>query len=102
LSRRLDPEAKILASNINQVTVVLGDEFDDMLRSKLLKVLRQLDATSSGPASKSLAGSQELEELTLFIDGRMLRVEAETYVGLSITGPADLVHRIQSLLTMSS
>ena len=80
------------------MTVVLGDEFDDVLRAKLMDVLRQLGATSSGSADRFVAGSQELEELDVTIDGRGLRIEAETYIGLSISGPDDLVQRVRSLL----
>lgn len=91
---------RFLASNDNQATVVLGDEFDDALRVKLLDVLRQLGATPAGPANRYLAGSQDMEEIDVYVEGRLLRVEAETYVGLSITGPADIVHQIRRLFAM--
>lgn len=81
-----------------QVTVVLGDEYDDALRTKVIDVLRQLGATSMGQADRFVAGSQELEELDVAIDGRALRIEAETYVGLSISGPEDLVQLVKDLL----
>lgn len=74
--------------------VRLGDEFDDALREALLDALRQLGAIALGPASRAVAGSQEVEELDVAIDGRTLRVTAETYVGLSISGPDDLVQRV--------
>ena len=80
-------------------TVVLGDEFDDALRTKLLNVLRGLGEIVSGDQSWAIAGSQELEELDVLIDGEVLHVEAETYAGLSISGSADLVNRIQRLMT---
>lgn len=78
--------------------VRLGDEFDDALRDRLLKVLRQLGATASGAASRAVAGSQVVEELEVVIEGQTLCVTAETYVGLSIGGPEDLVQRVCSLL----
>ena len=78
--------------------MVLGDEYDDALRTKVMDVLRQLGATSMGPVDRFVAGSQELEELDVAIDGRALRIEAETYVGLSISGPEDLVQLVKDLL----
>lgn len=89
-----------MASNDNQATVVLGHEFDDALRATLLDVLRQLGATPAGPTGRSLAGSQDLEEINVYVKGHMLRVEAETYVGLSITGPVDIVQQIRRLVAM--
>lgn len=81
-----------MASNSsNQATVTLGDEFDQALRQKLMDVLRKLGALQSGGSDRFVGGSQELESLVVTIDGRRLRVEAETYIGLSISGPDDLV-----------
>jgi hypothetical protein len=48
--------------------------------------------------SGGVAGSQELETLDIEIDGRQLHVEAETYMGLSIAGPADLVDRVSEMV----
>jgi hypothetical protein len=39
-----------------------------------------------------------VDELNITIEGRTLRVTAETYVGLWICGPDDLVERVRSLL----
>ena len=86
------------AGNDPQVTVVLGNEFDEALRAKLSNVLQRLGATYKGSADRFVAGSQELEQLEAIIGGQALRIEAETYVGLSVTGPHDLVQRVQSLL----
>lgn len=78
-------------------TVVLGAEWDDGLRARLLDVLRALGAQLRDRTS-ALAGSQEIDAFEIVVDGRQLVVEAETYVGLSLTGPHDLVERIRSLL----
>lgn len=89
-----------MASNAtNQVTVVLGDEFDDSLRAKLMDVLRGLGAVQSGGSDRFVVGSQDLENLDVLIDGRSLHIEAETYVGLSISGHADLVERVRRLVS---
>lgn len=87
-----------MASKSNQVTVVLGDEFDDSLRQKLMDVLRNLGAFQAGKGDRFVVGSQDLEEMEVTIGGRSLHVEAETYVGLSISGPADLVEQVRRLV----
>lgn len=60
------------------MTVILREEFDDALRERLLDALRQLGASALGQASRAVAGSQEVEELDVAIDGRTLRITAET------------------------
>lgn len=102
MSLRGAPVARILDSEMtstNRTTAILGDEFDDALRTKLLNVLRGLEAIAAGSGGRLLAGSQDLEELDVIIDGQMLHVEAETYVGLSIDGPVELVARIKRLMS---
>lgn len=88
-----------MASNSgHQATVTLGDEFDEALRQKLVDVLRKLGALQSGGSNRFVGGSQELEKLEVTIDGRHLHIEAETYIGLSISGPDDLVERVRQLV----
>lgn len=95
MSSALDSEA----TNNDTLTVILGDEFDDGLRVKLLEALRQLGAITTNPASKVLAGSQELEELDVQVDGELLHIEAETYIGLSISGASELVQQVQKVMS---
>jgi hypothetical protein len=83
----------------SRVTVVLGDEFDEALRAKLLRVLRDLDASVAGSGRRVIAGSQDFEQLDVVIEGQPLHVEAETYMGLSISGSGELVKRIQLAMT---
>ena len=85
------------SDSTNQVTIVLGDEFDDALREKVVGVLRGLGAVQKG-SSRALVGSQDFERFEVAVGGRELRVEAETYVGLSITGPEDLVQQVRTLV----
>lgn len=82
----------------DDVTVILGDEYDGVLRTKLIEVLKQCGAISSGAVNKFLAGSQEIEELTVNIDGCLVHIEAETYVGLSVSGPLNIVKRIEEMI----
>lgn len=98
-SQQLVREEKILASNdSNQVTVVLGDEFDDALRTRLMNVLKKLGGMQDGTKDWFVAGSQELENLDVVIDGSRLHIEAETYVGLSITGSPQLTEQVRRLV----
>jgi hypothetical protein len=82
----------------NRITVVLGEEFDDALRTKLVGVLRALGAFAAGFEGRSVVGSQDLEELDVLVDGHVLHIEAETYVGLSVSGPMELVMRVQRMM----
>jgi len=88
------------ASRGNQV--LLGDEYDDELREVVLDVLREMGAL---PTSEdwTVGGSQELEARSLEVGDRVIHVEAETYVGLSISGDSSLVRdvaaRVRTRLT---
>lgn len=80
-------------------TVILGDEYDDGLRDRLMAVLRDKGAQLLD-GSWELAGSQELESCRLRLDGAEMTVEAETYIGLSLTGPPPLVDAIAAALQL--
>lgn len=77
----------------DEKTVVLGAEYDDELRVTLRDVLMAL-ATSKADHQ----WIPDFETLDVEIDGRNLHVEAETYMGLSITGPAELVDRVHEMV----
>lgn len=74
-------------------TAILGDEFDDDLKARLIEILKSLGAK---PLSSdwSVAGSQELASLSVNFKGEILDIESETFVGLSISGPDELVDEI--------
>ena len=78
-------------------TVSLGRESDLDLRDVVMDVLREQGATSLD-SSWGVAGSQEVAALEADLDGRRIVVEAETYVGLSITGEEKLVDRLATLV----
>jgi hypothetical protein len=66
-------------------TIVLGNEFDDELRGVLVEVMRDMGARTLD-ADWSVVGSQELETAKIEFRGKIVNVESETYIGLSITG----------------
>lgn len=78
-------------------TVVLGDEHDAALRAAVAQALKRLNATTQA-GGWQLAGAQEIETLTATVQGETLMLEAETYVGLSATGPTWLVQRLQAFV----
>lgn len=74
-------------------TIVLGGEYDAGLRARLLEVLQDRGATPLR-TSWALAGSQELAVFKVRIGQEIVTIEAETYVGLSISGNPALVRQI--------
>jgi len=84
-------------SHYNQKVLRLGDEWDEDLRCAVRNALIALDAKVSG-ADSGIVGSQELQLLDVWIDGHAVRVESETYIGLSVSGPEDIVEKIRALV----
>lgn len=76
---------------------VLGAEHDLALRARLRRVLDAMGAVPAGDAW-GVGGSQELARWDFLVEGRPLRVEAETYLGLSLSGAGDIVDRIVAAL----
>lgn len=74
-------------------TIVVGDEYDEKRREILLEVLRSRGAEFIDKES-SVAGSQEIESLAVDINGNLVTVEAETFIGLTISGPKDIVEDV--------
>ncbi|MBL8899611.1 MAG: hypothetical protein JNM84_18415 [Planctomycetes bacterium] len=81
--------------------VHLGAEYDEALRKCLLAVLRELRAVHCDHRW-GVGGSQEVQEAIFDVDGKRLVVCAETYVGLTIEGDAELVEGIRSRMTNES
>ncbi|WP_394828297.1 hypothetical protein [Pendulispora albinea] len=73
-----------------QRTVTLGPEYDEATRNALEETLVALGASHLG-GSWGIGGSQELETAIVVLRGRELRIEVETYIGISIVGDDDLV-----------
>jgi len=77
--------------------IVLGSEYDDVLRQALLDCLAALGADLAA-RQWGLGGSQIIETLKISLGKDLLVVEAETYVGLSISGEARVVDRVAAVL----
>ncbi|WP_125172154.1 hypothetical protein [Leptospira haakeii] len=81
----------------NIKSAILGPEYDQNLRKKLRDVIISLQA-KIGESSWGLAGSQEIFKTDAIFPETILHIEAETYVGLSVTGDAELVDKIADLI----
>jgi hypothetical protein len=77
--------------------LILGDEYDDDLRHTLMAELAALGATIEGH-QWGLGGSQIIQTTKLRLGKDSLVVQSETYVGLSLSGPARIVDRVASTL----
>ena len=75
-------------------SVHLGDEFDEHLRQTLFMVLREMGAAFVG-TTFGVAGSQEIESIETTIGGQSVKIEAETYVGLTVTTEETLAREIE-------
>jgi len=78
-------------------TLLLGDEYDDHLRDVLQHVVIELGGKPLR-SSWGLGGSQVIETWEVEIDGAVLLIEAETYMGLSLIGDSALVQRVRDLV----
>ena len=76
----------------------LGPEYDKRTRAALRAVLKELGAVSS-ESDWGVGGSQEIETVVFSVRGHKVTVEAETFIGLTVTGEESLVGEIAELVT---
>ena len=81
------------AMNPEHVKVRISDEFDDDLRAAVRAALAELGA-ELGHSSWGMGGSQEIETLEVMIGDQRVIVEAETYVGLTVSGDRQVIERL--------
>jgi hypothetical protein len=79
--------------NPQHVKVRISDEFDDDLRAAVRAALAELGA-ELGDSSWGVGGSQEIETLEVMIGDQRVIVEAETYVGLTVSGDRQVIERL--------
>ena len=78
--------------------LVLGNEYDDALRHAVMECLAAWGAQIAA-RQFGLGGARIIETTKLSLGKELLVVEAETYVGLSITGEARIVDRVAATLS---
>ena len=88
-----------MPDNNAETTLVLGKEYDRRIWSALREVFQRLGAVE-GKESWGLAGSQEIQSFSATIEGRTVSVEAETYIGISVTGPKELIEAIARMVNL--
>jgi len=80
---------------MKQEIIVLGNEYDIELKHALSKVLASMGAKKTD-SNNFLAGSQEIFSEKFKINDRLVEIESETYMGLSLSGPPDLIEEIKN------
>ena len=65
---------------------VVGDEYDKIVFARLKRALSNLRYAVRDQWG-GLAGSQDIQHWTVAGPGGQLRIECETYVGISVEGP---------------
>lgn len=75
------------------ITTTLGAEFDSALRGRAVSVLKSLGAKKRG-GWWGLGGSQEIARTEFVWRGHEVVLEDETYVGLTLSGPPELVDEV--------
>ena len=75
------------------LTLVLGDEYDHALIARTWSVLAAMGARRVD-ALGFVAGSQEVSIQIWDLGGATLRFEAETYMGLTVSGERKVVQRL--------
>lgn len=77
---------------MNQIikTLCLGDEYDDELITRLRELLKSEGAVLKEKL-EGLAGSQEVHLYDFLIRGFDVKIEIETYMGVTIIGPTEIV-----------
>jgi hypothetical protein len=72
-------------------------EYDEALITRLREIIKTMNGSFSNQ-SWGIGGSQEITAVDANIDSKILHIESETYIGLTISGSADLVDKIASLM----
>ena len=80
-------------------TVILGPEYDDLLRTTLRNIIKRMKGKNIS-RSWGVGGSQEIDTELVQIGTERIVIESETYIGLSIYGAAKLVDHIKYMVSI--
>jgi len=78
-------------------TVILGSEYDDLLRTILHNVIKRMKGKSI-TCNWGIGGSQEIDTEFIQIGTEQISIKSETYIGLSINGPIKLIDQISDMV----
>jgi hypothetical protein len=82
---------------MEEQTVNIGDEFDTQLWEALKSVIQDLGGRIRDQ-KWGVAGSQELDSFVVELEGSVIRIESETYIGLTVSGDSSIVRKVQRLV----
>ncbi|MBF7070128.1 hypothetical protein [Aliarcobacter butzleri] len=82
------------------VTVLLGDEYDDFLFETLINILKSMGAKYKSSLD-AIIGSQDISKFIVNLSNEEIIIERETYIGLTITGNKKIINNIVSLIEMT-
>lgn len=78
-------------------TINLGPEYDHQMLQALFDALTAEGAQTIDQRS-GMAGSQEIGYWKFQLDRGIVEVSAETYLGISLSGPIDLIARLTHII----
>ena len=78
-------------------SIVIGNEYDEKLIKLLFLTLQEIGAVKKDESS-ALAGSQDYYLARYEVNNLILTVEIETYIGVTLSGPSNVVREISNKL----
>lgn len=76
-----------------ETSVVLGEEYDEGLQRSVINVLKAMGAKHVDSGSE-VAGSQNLQTMRFELNGHFIKLESETYIGLTVFGERSMVEEL--------
>ena len=78
-------------------SIVIGNEYDEKLIKSLFLTLQEIGAVKKDESS-ALVGSQDYYLARYKVNNLILTVEIETYIGVTLSGPSNVVREISNKL----
>ena len=78
-------------------SIVIGNEYDEKLIKSLFLTLQEIGAVKKDESS-ALVGSQDYYLARYEVNNLNLTVEIETYIGVTLSGPSNVVREISNKL----
>ena len=78
-------------------SIVIGNEYDEKLIKSLFLTLQEIGAVKKDESS-ALVGSQDYYLVRYEVNNLILTVEIETYIGVTLSGPSNVVREISNKL----
>lgn len=78
-------------------SIVIGNEYDEKLIKSLFLTLQEIGAVKKDE-SPALVGSQDYYLARYEVNNLILTVEIETYIGVTLSGPSNVVREISNKL----